>query len=64
MKAARQASTLTDDSDASILDTVARVFFEQGNVAEAIAWQEKAIAASPSTAELKAMLQKDQSEAK
>lgn len=64
MKAARKASTLTDDSDASILDTVARVFFEQGNVAEAIAWQEKAIAASPSTAELKATLQKDQSEAK
>ena len=64
MKAARQASTLTDDSDASILDTVARVFYEQGNVAEAIAWQERAITASPSTAELKATLQKYQSEAK
>ncbi|MCK4872797.1 MAG: TlpA family protein disulfide reductase [Phycisphaerales bacterium] len=43
MEAGRRASDLTDDADASTLDTVARVFLEQGAVCTAIVWQERAV---------------------
>ena len=56
MKAARQASTLSDDTDAAILDTVARVFYEQGNVAEAVTWQKKAVESNPDAKELQETL--------
>ena len=52
LKAALQASKLTKDGDPSILDTVARVYAEQDNLAEAIAWQKKAVAAAPGTKQL------------
>lgn len=47
LKAATRAAELTEDKDASVLDTVARVYHTQGNLAEAIAWQKKAVAAAP-----------------
>jgi thiol-disulfide isomerase/thioredoxin len=43
LRAATQASELTRHENASILDTVARVYYEQGNLQDAIAWQEKAV---------------------
>jgi thiol-disulfide isomerase/thioredoxin len=43
MKAAKRASELTDDSNAPILDTLARVHYEQGDLEQAIRWQEKAV---------------------
>ncbi|MCA9294920.1 MAG: redoxin domain-containing protein, partial [Phycisphaerales bacterium] len=44
MKAAMRASELTDHKDPAILDTVGRVFFEQGKFADAVKWQKKAVA--------------------
>jgi len=48
MQAANRGVELTESKDASILDTLARVYWEQGvqAKAKAIAWQEKAVAAS------------------
>jgi thiol-disulfide isomerase/thioredoxin len=43
MKAAKRASELTDDANASILDTLARVHYEQRDLQQAIHWQEKAV---------------------
>jgi tetratricopeptide (TPR) repeat protein len=41
-KAAQRASELRDHKDAPILDTLARVFYEQGQLDKAIEWQKKA----------------------
>jgi thiol-disulfide isomerase/thioredoxin len=46
LKAAKRAVELTEEKDAAILDTLARVHFEQGNLDEAITWQKKAVALS------------------
>ncbi len=43
LKAAKRASELTKDKDASVLDTVARVYFKMGNLDEAIKWQKQAV---------------------
>ena len=43
MKAATRADELTKHEDASIIDTLARVYWEQGNKAKAIELQNKAI---------------------
>ena len=43
MRAAKRASELNDGTDASSLDTVARVHYELGNLDEAIRWQRKAV---------------------
>ncbi|HRP61978.1 MAG TPA: redoxin domain-containing protein [Phycisphaerales bacterium] len=43
MKAAKRASSLTDDENAAILDTLARVYFEKGDIENAIKWQRKAV---------------------
>lgn len=44
LKAAQRAVELTKEQDASILDTLARVHFEDGNVPQALAWQKRAAA--------------------
>jgi tetratricopeptide (TPR) repeat protein len=41
-KAAQRASELREHKDAAILDTLARVFYEQGQLNKAIEWQKKA----------------------
>lgn len=46
LKAAKRAVELTKEKNGPILDTLARVYFEQGNLDEAIAWSKKAVAAS------------------
>jgi thiol-disulfide isomerase/thioredoxin len=55
-KAANRAVELTGGTDAAILDTLARVYAEQGNHARAVATIEKALAHAD--ADLKANLQK------
>jgi tetratricopeptide (TPR) repeat protein len=44
LKAARRAADLTGHQNAMILDTVARVYFEQGDLDQALAWQRSAVA--------------------
>lgn len=56
MKAAMRASELKKHSDAAILDTVARVFYEQQDLTKAIEWQKKAVEADGSMPELKETL--------
>ncbi len=46
MKAAMMASEATTHANPSVLDTVARVHHEMGDLAEAVAWQEKAVTAA------------------
>ncbi|MFH1419035.1 MAG: redoxin domain-containing protein [Planctomycetota bacterium] len=42
MKAATRANELTDGKEAAILDTLARVYYEKGNLKEAIKYQQRA----------------------
>lgn len=59
LKAAQRAAELSEEQDASILDTLARVYFEQGELAEAISWQKKAVAVDKgATAEINAALKR------
>ena len=44
LRIAKRASELENDENAATLDTLARVYFEQGNLDQAIACQEKAVA--------------------
>ncbi|QDT53329.1 Thiol-disulfide oxidoreductase ResA [Caulifigura coniformis] len=46
LKAAKRAVELTMEKDGAVMDTLARVYFEQGNLDEAIAWSKKAVAAA------------------
>ncbi len=46
LKIGQQANELTDGKDGSILDTIARIYFEQDDLPSAVAWQEKAVAIS------------------
>lgn len=43
LEAALRANEVTDGKSASILDTVARVHFERGDVDEAVIWQKRAL---------------------
>jgi thiol-disulfide isomerase/thioredoxin len=43
LKVAMRANELTESKDAAILDTVARVFYEKGDLTTAIKWQKKAV---------------------
>ena len=43
LKAAARANELKESKDAAILDTLARVYFEQGELNTAIEWQSKAV---------------------
>lgn len=45
LKAARRANELTGEKDPAILDTVARVYFENDDLAAAVEWQRMAVAA-------------------
>jgi len=63
LKAAMRASELSKHEDASVLDTLARVFYEQGNLPEAIEWQKKATEADSSMKQLSETLAKYEAEA-
>ena len=43
LSAAEQAVKLTDEQDADVIDTLARVHYEMGDVDKAIEWQNKAV---------------------
>jgi thiol-disulfide isomerase/thioredoxin len=43
LKTAERAAELTNHEDVSILDTLARVYYEQGKLQEAVEWQKKAV---------------------
>jgi thiol-disulfide isomerase/thioredoxin len=58
LKAARRASELKDDQDASTLETVARCHLELGQLDEAVAWQRRAVEASGGQAPVEANLQR------
>lgn len=47
MNAAERANALTESKDAAILDTVARVYFELGDLSRAIKYQTMAVAFAP-----------------
>lgn len=57
LKAARRSSELTDDKNAATLDTVARVYYESGNLKEAVAWQKKAVKHGASNKSIKQTLE-------
>ena len=61
LKAANQASELTDGKEASVLDTLARVKYEMGELDEAIVLQKKAVALQP-TGEIRAALERYEAE--
>ena len=64
MRIAKQASSLRGDQDPSTLDTVARIYYQQGNLEEAIAWQKKAVEFAPegTAGQLQATLEQYESE--
>jgi tetratricopeptide (TPR) repeat protein len=62
MRAAERANELTDASNASILDTLARVHYELGDLDAAIQWQQKAVAAEPNLDSLAETLRRYQTE--
>jgi len=43
LKAAQRSAVLTNAKNARVLDTLARVHFERGEIAEAVHWQEQAV---------------------
>ncbi|MHC5022819.1 MAG: TlpA disulfide reductase family protein [Planctomycetota bacterium] len=66
MRAAKRASELTENKDGAILDTVARVYYESGDLDAAIKWQRKAVKyaeGTPMEADLRKALQKYEKEA-
>ncbi len=66
MEAALRANELTDSENAGILDTVARVYYERGDLTSAITWQRKALEQATDTAsedQIHEMLEKYEKEA-
>lgn len=62
LKAAQRASELRQHEDGTILDTLARVYYEQRDLPQAVAWQRRAVKRAPENAELAATLKKYESE--
>jgi thiol-disulfide isomerase/thioredoxin len=62
LRIALRANELHHGKHASTIDTVARVHYERGDLAEAIAWQQKAIAADPHNRSLQETLRQYQAE--
>lgn len=61
MKAATRANELTKGEDAAILDTLARVYYEMGDLKNAVAYQKKAVEHAPDNqmgTDIKAVLKK------
>ncbi|MCA9061871.1 MAG: redoxin domain-containing protein [Planctomycetaceae bacterium] len=56
LKIAQRSSEMQEGKDASTLDTIARIYFLQENLEEAVAWQERAVKADPGVEELRETL--------
>jgi thiol-disulfide isomerase/thioredoxin len=67
LKTSLKGNELDGGANAAVLDTVARIYYEQGNMKEAIAWQKKAVEHASGEGmgeEIRAMLTKYEEEAK
>ena len=64
LTAALQANELTSGTNASILDTVARVYYETGDLASAVDWQRKTVAADSNERGFQKTLEKFEEELK
>ncbi len=67
LKAAMKANELDGGTNAAVLDTVARIYYEQGHLTDAIAWQKKAVEHAQGDAmssEIREMLTKYETESK
>lgn len=62
LKAAQRASELRNNSDAATLDTLARVYYEKGQLDKAVEWQKKAVAHNQGNRSIDVALQKYQAE--
>jgi thiol-disulfide isomerase/thioredoxin len=58
LEIAKRANELTAQEDGSVLDTLARVYYEQGQLEQAIDWQQQAVAAGPVDPSLQKTLDK------
>ncbi|MHC4615973.1 MAG: hypothetical protein ACYTAU_20705, partial [Planctomycetota bacterium] len=61
LEAALRANELTEEKEAAILDTLARVYFEKGDLKQAIKWQREAVkqaGGSPMAEQLEEALKK------
>jgi len=58
LKAAQRGVELTEEKDGSILDTLARVHFEQGDLEQALLWQRKAVEFADGNTEIIEALQR------
>jgi len=61
-KAAQRASELREHKDAATLDTLARVYYEKGQLDKAIEWQKKAVAQNQGNRSIDATLKKYETE--
>ncbi len=66
LRVAKRAAELTDHKDGAILDTLARAYYEGGELARAVEWQRKAVkhAAGPMKEDLQKVLEKYEAEKK
>jgi len=62
LKAAQRASELQEHGDPSTLDTLARIYYEKGELDQAIEWQKKAVEQSQGDPSLQATLKKYEDE--
>jgi thiol-disulfide isomerase/thioredoxin len=62
LRTAERAAELTNHADASILDTLARVYYEQGKLKEAFEWQTKAVAHDSGNPQIAAAFKKYEAE--
>jgi hypothetical protein len=62
LRTAARAAELTNHADASILDTLARVYYEQGKLKEAFEWQTKAVEHDSGNPQIAAAIKKYEAE--
>ena len=62
LRIALRASEVQEHTDGSTLDTVARVYYEQGNLDDAIKWQKQAVEHSAGNPQVEATLKKYEAE--
>jgi thiol-disulfide isomerase/thioredoxin len=62
LRTAARAAELTNHADASILDTLARVYYEQGKLKEAVEWQTKAVEHDSANPQITAAFKKYEAE--
>jgi len=64
LKIAEQASFVQDHKDGATLDTLARVYYEQGNLEQAVTWQRKAAERAPDQQAIRKTLEQYEAESR